>query len=470
MIHQYRNNGYNIVMDTESGSIHVVDDIVYDMIASLNEYSKSSEIRTVVGDDIKAAPYEIIKDYLADKLSEYDESEIAEAYEEVAYLIEDESLFTDDLYADYISDYTNRETVVKALCLHIAHDCNLACKYCFAGEGEYHGQRELMSFEVGKKALDFLVKESKGRKNLEVDFFGGEPLMNFDVVRRLVEYGRSIEETNNKKFRFTLTTNGMLLNDEILEFANKEMGNLVLSIDGRREIHDLMRPRRGGQGSYDTIVPKFIKAANSRGQMNYYVRGTYTHNNLDFSEDVKHLAELGFEQISVEPVVAPESADYAIKEEDVPKLCEQYDILAKYLLERRKSGRGVNFFHFMIDLSGGPCAYKRLSGCGSGCEYLAVAPNGDLYPCHQFVGMPDFLMGNVDTGVTNTMLRDKFKLCNVYSKEECKNCFAKLYCSGGCAANSYNFTGDINGVYDIGCALSRKRVECAIMMKAAIAE
>jgi uncharacterized protein len=327
-----------------------------------------------------------------------------------------------------------------------------------------------MTYEVGKKALDLLVRESKGRKNLEVDFFGGEPLMNFEVVKQLVEYGRSIEEANNKKFRFTLTTNGMLLDDEILEFANREMGNLVLSIDGRKEIHDLMRPRRGGQGSYDTIVPKFIKAAESRGQMNYYVRGTYTHNNLDFSEDVKHLAELGFEQISVEPVVAPESADYAIKEEDVPKLCEQYDILAKYLLERRKSGKGVNFFHFMIDLSGGPCAYKRLSGCGSGCEYLAVAPNGDLYPCHQFVGMPDFLMGNVDTGVTNTTLRDKFKLCNVYSKEECKNCFAKLYCSGGCAANAYNFIGDINGVYDIGCALQRKRVECAIMMKAATAK
>ena len=458
-------------MDTESGSIHVVDDIVYAMIASLNEYSKTSNIRTVAcEDDIKAVPYEEIKEYLTDRLSEYDESEIAEAYEEVAYLIEDESLFTDDLYADYIADYTNRETIVKALCLHIAHDCNLACKYCFAGEGEYHGERALMSFEVGKKALDLLVKESKGRKNLEVDFFGGEPLMNFEVVKQLVEYGRSIEESNNKKFRFTLTTNGMLLDDEILEFANREMSNLVLSIDGRKEIHDLMRPRRGGQGSYDTIVPKFIKAAESRGQMNYYVRGTYTHNNLDFSEDVKHLAELGFEQISVEPVVAPESADYAIKEEDVPKLCEQYDILAKYLLERRKSGKGVNFFHFMIDLSGGPCAYKRLSGCGSGCEYLAVAPNGDLYPCHQFVGMPDFLMGNVDTGVTNTTLRDKFKLCNVYSKEECKNCFAKLYCSGGCAANAYNFTGDINGVYDIGCALQRKRVECAIMMKAPTAK
>ena len=452
-------------MDTESGSIHVVDELVYDMTEALDAYSLTHDIRITDGDDIRAASYESVRDHLLHSLPGYDENEIREGYEEVSQLIENESLFTEDLYGDKIADYSKRETVVKALCLHIAHDCNLACKYCFAGEGEYHGSRELMSFEVGKRALDFLVRESKGRRNLEVDFFGGEPLMNFQVVKQLVEYGRSIEEANNKRFRFTLTTNGLLLNDEILDFANKEMGNLVLSIDGRKEIHDRMRPRRGGQGSYDEILPKLIKAADSRHQMNYYVRGTYTHNNLDFAEDVKHLAELGFEQISVEPVVAPPDTDYAIRAEDVPTLCEQYDILAKYLLKRKKDGEGVNFFHFMIDLSGGPCAYKRLSGCGSGTEYLAVAPNGDLYPCHQFMGMQGFLMGNVDSGVTNTELRDRFKACNVYSKEECRNCFAKLYCSGGCAANAYNFTGDINGVYDIGCALQRKRIECAIMMK-----
>ncbi len=458
-------------MDIESGSIHVVDDIVYDMIAALDEYSQKTAIRSVIDeDDIRAVSYDDIRDYLGAKLGSYDSSEIAEAYEEVAYLIESGNLFADDLYADYISDYAQRETVVKALCLHIAHDCNLACQYCFAGEGEYHGKRELMSFDVGKRAIDMLVAQSGERHNLEVDFFGGEPLMNFEVVKQIVEYARSIEEANNKKFRFTLTTNGMLLDDDILEFANKEMGNLVLSIDGRREVHDRMRPMRGGQGSYDRIVPVFQKAAESRGQMNYYVRGTFTHYNLDFAEDVKHLADLGFKQISVEPVVAPPGERYAIREEDVPQLLEQYDILAKYLLERKREGKAVNFFHFMIDLSGGPCAYKRLSGCGSGCEYLAVAPNGDLYPCHQFVGMPDFLMGNVDTGVTDTHLRDRFKKCNVYSRKECRGCFAKLYCSGGCAANAYNFTGDINGVYDIGCSLQRKRVECAIMMKAATAQ
>ena len=471
MIHQYRNNGYNIVMDVESGSVHVVDDMVYDMIAALNEYSANNTIRTVIDeDDIKAAPFSEVREVLLEKLSSYEEEEIEEAYEEVAYLIEEECLFTDDLYTDVIGNLSKRETVIKALCLHIAHDCNLACKYCFAGEGEYHGERSLMSLEVGKRALDLLVKESGARRNLEVDFFGGEPLMNFDVVKQLTEYGRSLEKEHNKKFRFTLTTNGMLLTDEILEFANKEMGNLVLSIDGRKEVHDRMRPRRGGQGSYDEIVPKFKKAAASRNQTNYYVRGTFTGYNLDFAEDVKHLAELGFEQISVEPVVAPKSADYAIKEEDVPAILEQYDILAKYLLERKKAGKGVNFFHFMIDLTGGPCAQKRLSGCGSGTEYLAVAPNGDLYPCHQFVGLDGFLMGNVETGVTNTELRDKFKLCNVYSKKECSQCFSKFYCSGGCAANAYNFTGDINGVYDIGCQLQRKRVECAVMMKAAAAE
>ncbi len=471
MIHQYKNNGYNIVMDVESGCIHVVDDIVYDLISALDEYCLTSRIRTVISEDeIKAVSYDDIGTYLTDKLAAYKEDEIKEAYEEVAYLIEDEQLFTDDLFEDGIGEFVERETVLKALCLHIAHDCNLACRYCFAGKGEYHGPRELMSFEVGRKALDLLVASSGTRRNLEVDFFGGEPLMNFEVVKQLVEYGRSLEEKHNKKFRFTLTTNGVLLDDEILKFANKEMGNLVLSLDGRKEVHDRMRPRCGGQGSYDEIVPKFIKAADSRDQMNYYVRGTYTRYNTDFAEDVKHMAQLGFKQISVEPVVSPLTEDYALRKEDIPKLCEQYDILAKYMLKCKKEGKGFNFFHFMIDLSGGPCAIKRLTGCGSGSEYMAVAPNGDLYPCHQFVGMPEFLMGNVDTGVENKSLSEKFKRCNVYSREECKSCFAKYYCSGGCAANAYNYTGDINGVYDIGCRLQQKRVETAIMIKAACAD
>ena len=400
----------------------------------------------------------------------YTEEETAEAVEEILLLAQEGQLYTEDIYENYIDSFKNRETVVKALCLHIAHDCNLACRYCFAEEGEYHGRRAIMSYEVGKKALDFLVANSGNRTNLEVDFFGGEPLMNWEVVKQLVAYGRSLEEEHHKKFRFTITTNGVLLNDEILEFVNKEMGNMVLSIDGRKEVHDRMRPHRGGQGSYDEIVPKFKKAAESRGQMNYYVRGTYTHYNTDFAKDVLHLADLGFKQISVEPVVAPETEDYAIREEDLPQLLAQYDELAEEMIKRRKEGNGFNFFHFMIDLEGGPCVAKRLSGCGSGTEYLAVTPWGDLYPCHQFVGNEDFLMGNADEGVLRTDIRDEFKQCNVYAKEKCKDCFAKFYCSGGCAANSYNFTGNVNGSYDIGCELQRKRIECAIMIKAALSE
>lgn len=455
MIHQYKNNGYNIVLDVNSGSIHVVDDCVYDAIPIVEEVLsrdlKEEEYMNAAKEALHALPYDAV--------------EMDEVCEELFALKEAGQLFTEDIYKNYIIDFKKRETVVKALCLHIAHDCNLACQYCFAEEGEYHGRRALMSLEVGKKALDFLVANSGNRINLEVDFFGGEPLMNWDVVKELVAYGRSLEEPHNKKFRFTLTTNGILLNDDILEFANKEMSNIVCSIDGRKEVNDMMRPFRGGQGSYDIIVPKFQKVAESRDQMNYYVRGTFTHNNLDFSRDVMHLADLGFEQISVEPVVAQPEDSYAIREEDIPQILEEYDKLALDLIKRKEEGKPVNFFHFMIDLEGGPCVAKRLSGCGSGTEYLAVTPWGDFYPCHQFVGNEEFLMGNVDEGITRTDIRDEFKTCNVYAKDKCKECFAKFYCSGGCAANSYNFHGKINDAYDIGCELQRKRVECAIMLK-----
>lgn len=471
MIHQYKSNGMNIVMDVNSGAIHIVDDVVYDIVEVLSSMELADKgLFRVENDEIKAVSFEELQSMLSDRLPAYKTEDLKEAYAEIAELIEAEALFTKDIYESYIVDFKKRKTVVKALCLHIAHDCNLACKYCFAEEGEYHGKRELMSYEVGKKALDFLVKNSGSRQNLEVDFFGGEPLMNFEVVRQLVAYGRSLEEPNNKKFRFTLTTNGMLLNDEIMEFANQEMSNLVLSIDGRKSVHDKMRPLRGGQGSYDTIVPKFIKAANSRNQMNYYVRGTFTRNNLDFSEDVKHLADLGFEQISVEPVVAEETEDYALRMEDLDVILKQYDLLALDILQRKKEGHPINFFHFMIDLSGGPCVAKRLSGCGSGTEYLAVTPTGDLYPCHQFVGNTDFLMGNVENGITNTTVQEEFKMCNVYARENCQKCFAKFYCSGGCAANAYNYTGSITGTYEIGCEMERKRVECAIMIKAVEAD
>ena len=459
MIHQYKNNGYKIVMDVNSGCVHVVDDIVYNIIPVVEGLLKENMDK----DLIRAA-------VLSMEDIAYDGEQVSEALDEIFELKDNDMLFTEDEYEGYIDAFKNRETVVKALCLHIAHDCNLACRYCFAGKGEYNGDKALMSFDVGKKALDFLVRSSGNRRNLEVDFFGGEPLMNWQVVKDLVAYGRSLEEPYNKRFRFTLTTNGVLLNDEILEFANKEMSNIVLSIDGRKEVHDYMRPHRGGQGSYDEIVPKFRKVAESRDEMNYYVRGTFTQNNLDFAADVIHLADLGFKQISVEPVVAKPTEEYALKEENIPRLMEEYDKLAREIIRRRKEGNGFNFFHFMINLEGGPCVAKRLSGCGSGTEYLAVTPWGDLYPCHQFVGNEKFLMGTVDTGVTNTELRDMFRNSNVYTKEKCRNCFAKFYCSGGCAANAYNFHGNINDAYDLGCELQRKRVECAIMIKAALAD
>lgn len=457
MVHQYKSNGFNIVMDVNSGSVHVVDDIVYDMIPLVEPLVNEGIKDTAT---IRAAVLNLAH-------LPYPEEEITGAVDEVLELEQAGQLFAPDIYEDYIFDFKNRKTVVKALCLHIAHDCNLACKYCFAEEGEYHGRRALMSFEVGKKALDFLVAASGNRVNLEVDFFGGEPLMNWQTVKELVAYGRSLEEPNHKKFRFTLTTNGILLDDEVMEFVNREMANVVLSIDGRKEVNDQMRPFRGGQGSYDIIVPKFIKLAESRDQMNYYVRGTFTRNNLDFAQDVLHLADLGFKQISVEPVVGQPSDSYAIREEDLPGLKEEYDKLAAEMVKRNEEGNGFNFFHFMIDLDGGPCVAKRLSGCGSGTEYLAVTPWGDLYPCHQFVGNEKFLMGNVDTGVVREDIRDDFKCLSVYAKDKCKKCFAKFYCSGGCAANSYNLHGRVNDVYEVGCELERKRVECAIMIKAA---
>jgi uncharacterized protein len=438
-----------MVLDVCSGSVHVVDDLSYDVIALFEDNSED----------------EIVK-----KLSAYKEEEVREAIEEVKELVEEGMLFTEDVYEQYIFDVKQRSTVVKALCLHIAHDCNLACRYCFAEEGEYKGDRSLMSAEVGKKALDFLVENSGNRINLEVDFFGGEPLMNFDVVKEIVAYGRELEKHHNKKFRFTMTTNGVLLDDEIMEYLNQEMSNVVLSIDGRKDVHDLMRPTQNGKGSYDIILPKFQKFAKMRGDKSYYVRGTFTRNNLDFCEDVLHMADLGFDEISIEPVVAEDGESYAIKEEDLPKIYEQYDLLAQEMIKREKEGKGFTFFHYMIDLTGGPCVAKRLSGCGSGTEYLAVTPWGDLYPCHQFVGEDEFLLGNVYDGVKRMDIVNDFKRCNVYTKEKCKKCFARFYCSGGCAANSFKFHGTLNDAYDIGCEMERKRVECALMIKAALAE
>lgn len=469
MVHQYKNNGYNIVLDVNSGQIHIVDDLVYDIIEIYEKTDKKTIIEAL-SHKYKDPQYT----YLFEEDGPIDENtireQIVDAISDVEELKSEGSLFSRDIYEDYISEFKSRDTVVKALCLHIAHDCNLACRYCFAEEGEYKGEKGLMTYEVGKRSLDFLIENSGNRRNLEVDFFGGEPLMNFQVVEDLVKYGRQQEKIHNKNFRFTLTTNGVLLNDHIMEFANKEMSNVVLSVDGRKEVHDHMRPSHNGKGSYDIIMPKFERLAESRNQTDYYVRGTFTKNNLDFAEDVKHLAELGFKQISVEPVVSDPADPYSIKEEDIPAIFEEYDRLAKYMLEKKIEGEDFNFFHFMIDLSGGPCVAKRLSGCGSGTEYLAVNPWGDLYPCHQFVGQEEFLMGNVFNGINKPDIVEEFRGISVYSKENCKTCFAKFYCSGGCAANSYNDHGNINDTYDIGCELQRKRVECAIMLQAAGAQ
>ena len=450
-------------MDVYSGAVHVVDDLCYDVIAELNEINKDHTVETLKEDSVLS----MLHQKLGDK---YEEKEIGDALEDVIELTEAGQLFVKDTYECMIEEVKKRKTVVKALCLHIAHDCNLACKYCFAEEGEYHGRRALMSYEVGKKALDFLIANSGNRHNLEVDFFGGEPLMNWQVVKDLVAYGREQEKIHNKHFRFTLTTNGVLLNDEVQDFVNKEMDNVVLSLDGRKEINDQMRPFRNGTGSYDLIVPKFQKLAESRNQEKYYIRGTFTRNNLDFSNDILHFADLGFKQMSIEPVVGEESDPYAIREEDVPIIKEEYDKLAKIMIEREKEGKGFNFFHFMIDLDGGPCVAKRLSGCGSGTEYLAVTPWGDLYPCHQFVGQEEFLMGNVDDGIVRPEIADDFRSCNVYSKDKCRDCFAKFYCSGGCMANSYKFHNTIHDTYEVSCEMERKRVECAIMIKAALAD
>ncbi len=459
MLHRFKNNGYCIVLDVASGSVHVVDDLVYDLLGMYEEKGESAD-----AGEIAAA--------FKEKNGEmYSEEDIRDALSDIEELKSSGQLFTEDSYKDIVIDFKKRKTVVKALCLHMAHDCNLACRYCFAEEGTYHGQkRELMSEEVGRRALDFLIENSGNRVNLEVDFFGGEPLMNFPVVKKLVAYGREREKETGKNFRFTLTTNGMLLNDEVIDFCNEEISNVVLSLDGRKEINDLMRPTPNGKGSFDVIVPKFKRFVEKRGDKSYYLRGTFTRNNLDFYEDFKCMADMGFKEISIEPVVASPDSPYAIREEDIPKICEEYDKLAKDLIERKKAGKPVTFFHFKLDLNGGPCVYKRLSGCGSGTEYLAVTPSGELYPCHQFVGIDGFRLGTVFEGIDKQDVVDEFKCCNVYAKDKCRECFARFYCSGGCAANSYQFHGHILDAYDIGCELTRKRIECAIMIKAAEAD
>ncbi|MBS7402262.1 MAG: thioether cross-link-forming SCIFF peptide maturase [Oscillospiraceae bacterium] len=454
MIHQYKLNGFNIVLDIFSGAVHSVDELAYDVIAL---YDAGASVEDIVA--------KMLEKYAADP--EINEQEIRECISDVEELKAAGQLFAADCYESHACDLKNKSRAVKALCLHVAHTCNLSCDYCFAAQGKYHGDRALMSFEVGKRALDFLIENSENQKNLEVDFFGGEPLMNWEVVKQLVAYGRSREEETGKHFRFTLTTNGVLVDDEVIEFSNQEMNNVVMSLDGRREVHDALRKTVTGRGSYDEIVPKFQKFAKLRGEREYYIRGTYTNRNVEFTKDIFHMADLGFDKLSMEPVVCPPDDPYALSDKDMPVLLEQYEILAKEMLRREKEGKPITFYHYMIDLEHGPCVYKRISGCGSGTEYMAVTPWGDLYPCHQFVGEEKFRLGNIWDGVDNDAVREEFKRCNAYARPDCQDCWAKLYCSGGCAANAYHATGDITGVYEYGCELFKKRIECAIMLKAA---
>ena len=449
MIHQYKSNGYNIVLDVCSGSVHVVDDVAYDVIAEYEKGDKE-QVLTCVKDKYKDR-----KDITPD--------DVNECYEQVTALKEKGKLFSPDTFEPMAGKLKERTAgVVKALCLHVAHTCNLNCAYCFASQGKYHGDRAVMSFEVGKRALDFLVENSGTRRNLEVDFFGGEPLMNFDVVKNLVSYARSIEKEKGKNFRFTLTTNGVLIDDDVIEFANKEMSNVVLSLDGRKEVHDRYRVDYIGKGSWEKIVPKFQKLVKARNGKGYYMRGTFTHQNPDFLEDIKVMLDLGFKELSMEPVVCQKGDVNELTEEDLPIVLSQYEKLAELMIEKDKEGEPFTFYHYMIDLTGGPCIYKRISGCGSGTEYMAVTPWGDLYPCHQFVGEEKFKLGDVFNGVNNTAIQKEFMDCNVYARKDCKDCWAKLYCSGGCAANAYHSTGSVAGVYEYGCKLFRKRMECAI--------
>ena len=453
MIHSYIQNGYHIVLDTYSGSVHLVDPVAYDIIGRYETQDPDTIVR------------EITKIYADDPT--VTEEDVRACIEDVAALKAQGKLFSQDVFAGLETRLKSGKTDIKALCLHLAHTCNLNCSYCFASQGKYHGERALMSFEVGKQALDFLVAHSGSHVNLEVDFFGGEPLMDWQVLKDLVAYARSIEKDAGKHFRFTLTTNGVLVDDEVIEFANREMNNVVMSLDGRREVHDRFRVDLAGNGSYDRIVPKFQEFARRRGGRDYYIRGTYTHHNTDFLNDIRHMADLGFTKLSMEPVVCDPADPCALTEEDMPVLKAQYEQLADWMLTRRLEGRPITFYHYMIDLSHGPCIYKRLSGCGSGVEYMAVTPWGDLYPCHQFVGEEQFKMGNVWDGVTNEAVREDFRSCNIAAHPECADCWAKLYCSGGCAANAYHASGSIRGIYEYGCELFKKRMECAIYLQLA---
>ena len=447
MIHQYKAKGFNIVLDIYSGSVHAVDDVTYDIIKDY-ENKEKNEIEKSIKEKYKL-----------------DSDQFEEAYKEVKDLADEALLFTDDIYEGLSIDITKKPTTIKALCLNVAHTCNLSCEYCFAKGGKYSGPDAIMSKEIARSAIDFLLENSGSHYNLDIDFFGGEPLLNFDVVKDTVAYAKSKEEEYKKHFNFTLTTNGLLLDDEVIDYLNENMKNVVLSLDGRKEKHDQFRKTLNGKGSYDAVVPKFQNFVKKRGDKEYYMRGTFTANNLDFTKDLQNYIDLGFTRTSLEPVVGKQDETYALKDEHLEKIYSEYEKLADMLMEKIDKNEEFIFYHYMIDLENGPCVHKRISGCGSGTEYMAVTPTGELYPCHQFVGNPDFVIGNLKDGIVNKDLVNEFKTCNCYSKEECRACWANMYCSGGCAANSYNATGEINNVYDYSCKLFKKRIEMAIAVK-----
>ncbi|ARP50321.1 thioether cross-link-forming SCIFF peptide maturase [Ruminococcaceae bacterium CPB6] len=453
MIYKYTLNGFQIVLDTNSGAVHLFEPAPYDLLDYLDD--------SVPEQMPEAAKKALLPKYGADTLNE--------AYQELLALQAKGQLFSSDDYEQFAG--MMKDAPIKSMCLNIAHDCNLRCAYCFAAQGDFGKGRMLMPFKVAKAAIDFLIKESASRYNLEVDFFGGEPLMNFDVVKQTVAYARSLEKRYNKNFRFTITTNGLLLDDDKIDFINREMSNCVLSLDGRKEVNDRLRVCPDGKtGSYDIIVPKFQKLVAGRGDKDYYVRGTFTKHNLDFVNDILEMERLGFDEISVEPVVSDPMLPYSIQEEDLPVVFKEYEHLSNVMIEKKKSGKCFNFFHFMIDLNQGPCAIKRLRGCSCGNEYVAVTPLGEIFPCHQFVGNDEWIMGNVLDGTYDHEMKNRFAAANVYTKSECKNCWAKFYCSGGCNANNQKYEGSILKPHSIACQLEKKRLECAIMIQAAMAE
>lgn len=468
MIHTYRYQDHNVVLDVYSGAIHILDDPAFFLVQELDKKNST---------DASSLAF-----LLRARFPEIAEKDLQETVAEVQTLIDESSLFTEDSYKDLSLNLTERKTNVKALCLNVAHTCNLDCDYCFASQGKYHGERAVMTWDVAKRAIDFLIEQSGHHRNLDIDFFGGEPMLNWDLVKKTVEYAESIQDRYSKVFRFTFTTNGLLMDDEVNAFLNEHMHNVVLSLDGRKEIHDRLRHTISGKGSYDLIVPKFQRFVASRGDREYYVRGTYTKNNVDFASDVIHMANLGFHRLSMEPVIGDPEEPYMLSAEDLDALYEQYDLLTAEMMRRNRLARkakaeGKNvadlpvedqpfiFYHFMLNLSEGPCIYKRISGCGSGTEYMAVTPWGELFPCHQFVGEKPYSIGNVFDGILEEKIIGQFRGANCYSRPECHDCWAKLYCSGGCSANALHATGNLQGTVPFSCDLFRKRVECAIALK-----